>query len=276
MSCDSFYRVVGNVCSECCPDCMVTLGPILGPQAKCCDTSTGNVCFAFDICEECVNDPTSQNPANQKVIKYCTDPNRPNYALGKRSCCFGECYDDRCYRCNTTSKKVEPIFDSGYQGCCEGVGIYNMSNCEECVILDPNTIPVNRAILKSSCTDPAGSGYKSGNTVCCKGQSKPGVCYNEECHKCLDNNIETKCPNDSNPDPAATACCGGICWDPADQCKKCETYTVITGGVLQTKQRLVNKTPPECQKCCGKICCDTADHQCCGNECYNPRCEECT
>jgi hypothetical protein len=219
------------------------------------------------------------NPDKQKKINECTDPESIFYKTGKTSCCFGECYDERCYECDLSTKKLKPKFDEAYQGCCQNAGIYHMDQCQSCREIN-DTI----SIIINECTDAGGSGFLANKKQCCPGNKKPGECFNDSCAKCDFPNyaLEAKCP----PEPGSvdTECCGDICWDPTDQCKKCEEYTVQINGVSQIQYRLVSKTIDECPKCCGKICCQNASDECChtydttgivNSECYNPKCEEC-
>lgn len=294
MSCAGFYRAKGNWCLECCPDCRTLLPPFLWSTAQCCKTINGLICYSYRECKRCVSAGDPNDPELNKVVSFCNDENYPSpgnnlhLKAGETSCCEGQCYDPRCYspefndptdpyRCTG----LKPLYDGVTTGCCKGAGIVNYYTCQECV---PDNSPGREGLFKiiEGCSDPEGSGYQSGKKQCCAGRVPSNVgggcggeCYNDECDTCnsppcSQPKLTIKCPIPGG-DPTLTACCGGDCWDPNDECQECVQY--VSGEELRPKDAAA------CPKCCGKKCCTTSSEECCdtanGLECYDPKCSKC-
>jgi hypothetical protein len=241
---------VGNLCSGCCDNCIERLSD---PAAKCCQSlpTSYKECYTPNDCKECKDD----TPSSKKVVNYCTDPDNVYLAEKKTSCCFGECYDSRCYKCTGTrdQHKVEPLFDPDTEGCCDGT-IYSKLECKKCV--DKKVVTSCEDPEKPSCCNGSGDCYKDGSCESCGPLSPP---QNKKTAK-----VTRKCEFDrENPD-----CCGGTCWNSAKNgCKTCKDDTLID--------------TPDCGVCCGpdssgySKCCQK--QKCCSitNECYDPSCSEC-
>lgn len=269
---------VGNFCFKCCQDCILQVGD---PDAQCCDSLSGGTkqCYNPNDCFEC-----KEIDANtRKVVNKCTDPEQSFYHSGKTSCCFGECYDNRCFRCEGTSKttkQIVPNYDTSNEICCGGVKRSIDRNlrdsCKRCkdislsVIVNNKTINyIKQEIIENTCEGTA-------NPDCCY-----GTCWNSMdniCNECDDTTKEIKQQCPPTPDSLLTACCGGECWlGPAqDSCHEC--ISINNNNVLVSKSgcNCCSNSSGTVRTCCPPTgapsktaCCDIS------GKCYNPECERC-
>jgi hypothetical protein len=253
---------VGNLCQGCCENCIEKLSD---SDAKCCQSlaSSYKECYTPNDCKKCKDTPTSTNPLAKTVVDYCKDPDESYLSEGKTSCCFGECYDNRCYSCTQVNgtgaaykgnSKVSPKFDPDIQGCCDGT-IYSILECKKCE--NKKVVTTCTDSTKPDCCNGSGNCYKPGTCETCVSLPSP---IDKRTHK-----IDGPCKNNKeNPD-----CCGGTCWNSSKNgCKTCKDDITL----IDT---------PDCGECCGpnnngvSICCQK--QKCCSitNECYDPSCSEC-
>jgi hypothetical protein len=254
------------------------------PDAQCCDSLSGGTkkCYNPNDCFEC----KEIDPNTRVVVNKCTDPEQSYYHEGKTSCCFGECYDNRCDRCEGTSKinrSIVPNYNTSQEVCCAGVKRSKDRNikdsCKGCKDIPTSTIINNKTInyvkkeiVENTCLDDS----DPGNPDCCYGN-----CWDSAqtiCSKCDDSTktVKTQCP--PTPDSPLIACCGGTCWLGTDR-DPCHTCSKVNGNDVLV-------STPNCSCCSNtngsiKVCCppvgEPSQTACCisSGECYNPECERC-
>jgi hypothetical protein len=269
---------VGNFCKECCENCIAKLGD---PLAQCCKSLSGGgkQCYSPTECKKCST--ISNSPLTYKVLQYCQEDVDQSYMYEqKTSCCFGNCYDNRCYKCTGSNKdnsKVEPDYDPSVTLCCGGgrrdIGPSVKDRCKKCKTetktitnSNGNTISyTEETIIENFCEIESPS-----TPACCY-----GACWDpsDVCFVC-DDNEKRKIPKCKDPNPN---CCGGTCWNSSNQCKICqETTDPGTGKIVKN---LIDD--PTCGECCnhsdGSAECCRPPLKCCSTteSCYDPKCEDC-
>lgn len=259
---------IGNFCSKCCENCIQKTGD---KDARCCDVSNGvwpKKCYSPRDCFEC-----QQQGLTKKIVNKCTDPGQRFLYEGKTSCCYGQCYDNRCYTCEGGTGNIIPNYDTNTTLCCDGIKKVK-TKCNKCD--DPKQISDNLTGIQYKISPYV-------DNICAKHPAGPDCCYgtcwdsqNILCSECDENTKKhkPKCPPE--PDSDLIECCGGECWvgPEKDPCTICDPV----------EKKL--KPKPNCE-CCStsdgkkKTCCPPQGNPgktaCCSTsgECYNPNCERC-
>lgn len=221
-------------------------------KGECCvqiigDSSFHIGCYDSTKCESCdsVNGKIiKEDDALRLACKKCFDGGSVSNCTNKEpDCCYGICYNEKCQKCNHSTKVPENKCTSG-QICCDnddhtGIGCYdpNANKCKKCEngqLIDkcsgatPDCCPENGNCISNSCQNCDGSQKCTGNTYCCNcGSStccdKCEKCENGSkvnisqdlgpCEKCENGEIIPKCPGTNQ------GCCNGECYDVA--CQSC-------------------------------------------------------
>lgn len=249
------------------------------PGTQCCNdpiTRAFNGCYDPNQCEACIGGRVVRNDPDllRADCKECTvflrdplvDPKLDNYTeilnlcQDWEGCCYGNCYNLICQKCNHTTKQVEnKCKDSGSSfTCCKKANgsvaqCYDPTDCKEC-----NTI--TGEVREKTCPILNTNGIQV-QEVCCG-----GICYNPLCNDCDPNTktITSKCTQGTK-----TQCCfdNGTfqgCYDPY----ACEYCTV--NGVSNS---LTANQKENCWKCDanGNSYQDCSGSKCCVNQSSDPK-----